>query len=530
MIYFTSLFLAVWATTQADGQNLKASAGSQEGLEAAARKLRPALIAGYQPKTVVTDYAAIDQDQASIVDELERESDEGFENAKAIYELGGHSKSYASITLGETPKGDVIGGTMFTGRDSVGEIVVAKSYLTQQTNVVDLLYETADDGFGGTYPECRVGALPRINKHLTSRCFTENGILSATIAGELQMLTYSYDVLKQNKNGRTIQGFSKLLEEDMLDCAKCPYPDAKYAADYYGTPKYSDQWIQAAFGSRSTDFERGNADFSDYGHVGRSEAIKIGAVSMNMLVYAIREFEDAVVDCESNSDLALGNWDEGVALYTGSLEGTSGSKNGHLLHRMADVHCTRFKTCGDTGNQASGTSKVNFDMLALFNEGQNHITNGRCKDARRTKEKIANLMYVPIIQGILYAAYNIEFLDAYQRMQGQGAAFAAAVLPKVHAANKDAAKIIYENMRVGASSTSHRAVKEAFQSVYNDIGVECTQVGGVWDKSLGIYYKGGNPCTESQSTLTTIILGAVGGAVGLGLIGTFFFLRGQTRW
>jgi len=530
MIYFTSLFLAVWATTQAGAQIIKeeASARSPESFENDARRLLPALIAGYQPKTVVTDYAAIDRDFGYIVAELERESDAGFNIARSIYEQGGSSKSYATLTLEETP--DLESDTMFTGEDSAGNTVIGKYYENPRNGLIDLLYETAENGYGGTYPNCRVGALTLINEHQTSRCFASTGKVEATSSSKKQMFSYVYDVLNQNRNGRTIQGFSKLLREDMLKCDKCPYPDAKYAADYYGTPMYSDEWIQSAFDSTSTSFERGNADFSDYGHVGRGEAIKVGAVTMNTLVYALREFEDAVGDCESGSDLALGNWDEGVALYTGSLEGTSGSKNGNLLHRMADDHCSVFKTCGATGNQASGMSKVNFDMLALFNKGQDHLINLKCKDAKRIKKMIANLMYIPLIQGTLNAAYRIEFLDAYQREQGQGAAFAAAVLPRVHAANKDAAKVIYENMRVGATSTSHRAVKEAFQSIYDDLGVDCTQVGGMWDTSLGIYYKGGNPCTESQSFLTSIILGASGGAVVLGLIGTFFYLRGRARW
>ena len=63
---------------------------------------------------------------------------------------------------------------------------------------------------------------------------------------------------------------------------------------------------------------------------------------MNVWMYAVREFEDAIDDCTSctsncnehstNSD-SVHAWDEGVAFYTGSLEGTAygGNSNGKLL-------------------------------------------------------------------------------------------------------------------------------------------------------------------------------------------------------
>jgi len=327
-------------------------------------------------------------------------------------------------------------------------------------------------------------------------------------------------MLTENKNARTIQDFSRLVKSDMITCAKCPYADVKYAADYYGSPYYSNEWILAAFASKATSYERGNADFSDYGHVGRAESIRIGAVAMNIFMYVLREFEDAVGDCESGSSEGVENWDQGVALYTGSLEGAGGSPGGKLLHQMADEHCAIFRTCNK-----DGVSRVNHDLLALFELGQEQLVKFDCIAAKQTKDKIANLMYIPLIQGTLHAAYRLEFLEGYQREEAQGAAYAAAVLPRVHFENEDAAKIIYKNMRVGAASTSHREVKEAFQSIYKDININCGDVGGMWDKAAGIYYKGGNPCNESRRQLTGIILGGVFGSIGLGLIGTFFYYR-----
>ena len=63
------------------------------------------------------------------------------------------------------------------------------------------------------------------------------------------------------------------------------------------------------------------------------------------------------------------------------------------------------------------------------------------------------------------------------------------VLPRVHAANKDTTKIVYENIQVGVLKTPQRAAKEAFQSVYTDLNIDCGLVSGMWHESVGIYHK-----------------------------------------
>ena len=54
-------------------------------------------------------------------------------------------------------------------------------------------------------------------------------------------------------------------------------------------------------------------------------------------------------------------WDEGVAFYTGSLEGAAygGNSAGKLLYRLAEKRCANFGTCGASGAGAAGTSQVN---------------------------------------------------------------------------------------------------------------------------------------------------------------------------
>ena len=115
--------------------------------------------------------------------------------------------------------------------------------------------------------------------------------------------------------------------------------------DYYGDFDYADKWVTAALSGASMSFSSGRHgpnDFSALGDAARVEAAKKGSAYMNVWMYAVREFEDAIDDCTSctsncnehstNSD-SVHAWDEGVAFYTGSLEGTAygGNSNGKLL-------------------------------------------------------------------------------------------------------------------------------------------------------------------------------------------------------
>jgi hypothetical protein len=83
-------------------------------------------------------------------------------------------------------------------------------------------------------------------------------------------LNYTYNILQDNINGRTIKGFSSLAKETMYTCVpNCPFDDYRKFAMYYGEFDYADQWVTAAFDGRATDFDNGNADFRIYGEAGK---------------------------------------------------------------------------------------------------------------------------------------------------------------------------------------------------------------------------------------------------------------------
>ena len=96
-------------------------------------------------------------------------------------------------------------------------------------------------------------------------------------------------------------------------------------------------------------------------------------------------------------------WDEGVAFYAGSLEGTEagGSSGGKLVYRLAEKRCSNFGTCGVSGMETSGTSAVNLALFPLFAEGARLLERGECSHVRSVVDQIVSLMTVPLVQGSL---------------------------------------------------------------------------------------------------------------------------------
>merc|ERR1712086_373518 len=94
--------------------------------------------------------------------------------------------------------------------------------------------------------------------------------------------------------------------------------------------------------------------------------------------------------------------------------------------------------------------------------------------------------------------------------------------------------------RVGATSTDHIAVKEAFESVYAEMGIKCSDVGGVWNQVLEKHYDGMEPCIdaltteisvqkEADETLATILGATFGGLFGIALLALCFMRSKEKR-
>merc|ERR1712085_144315 len=133
--------------------------------------------------------------------------------------------------------------------------------------------------------------------------------------------------------------------------------------------------------------------------------------------------------------------------------------------------------------------------------GQTQLQKKECNSARETTKKIIKMMYIPLIQGAMRYAYKVSVLQGKEVEKAEGSVFTAAVLPRIHAASPEAAKIIYDNMKVGASSTDHVAVKQAFESTYASLGITCEDVGGLYFEAENKYYEGMEPCVTGAAGL-----------------------------
>merc|ERR1711935_298433 len=286
--------------------------------------------------------------------------------------------------------------------------------------------------------------------------------------------------------------------------------------------------VQSAFAGSETTFDNFNNDYGLYDFEGKEQIIKKGTVYMNVWMYVIREMEDALDDCqegctiENCNDDPVQAWDEGVAFYTGSLEGTDGSGDGVLLYGLADKRCGNFKTCGDMGDETSGTSHVNIDIMRNLNIGQAKLAKGECESAREQSNEIQKLMLVPLIQGTLRYAYKTDFDPYSEKAEAEGVVFALGVVPAVYACDVEAANIIASNLQAGQQGTcDFPAVKKAFESTYDCLGIDGAMVGGLYDAATGMYFEGAEAVGGSASSASKIGMAVSAGVAALASLSMF---------
>ncbi len=232
---------------------------------------------------------AIDKDQESIEKQIKKATADSFNIAKGIYEGGGHSKSYAILTLDAgldtvVNKKDIIKLVPKTGEPSVEGKAYASAAAGTKTVLVQ--YKTSDSQ--DEWVKCRVGALPA-EEHELSECFPSNGTVS--INGK--EYTYNYDQTTENKNGRHIKGFSTAARGKMYEgCTGCPFPEYLKYYNYYGVFDYANDWITAAFTGGSTSINNFPADFSKYQFIGRGGKYRIALDELCRRLFLIHLFEN----------------------------------------------------------------------------------------------------------------------------------------------------------------------------------------------------------------------------------------------
>ena len=182
-----------------------------------------------------------------------------FVTAREVYEFGAYSKSFAMLTLDSPLPSKVEKGTELEATDLQNRTITGKALSDATDSIIQFQYPVSEEQ--ANHVACRVGANPN---PLTDGCLQPTGKISIPSAG--LDIAYTYSVLDDNRNGRTIQGFSTDLFGKLGRCDdQCPYADF---IDYYGQDDYADEWVTAAFEEHPTSFTNGNENFSTYTIVG----------------------------------------------------------------------------------------------------------------------------------------------------------------------------------------------------------------------------------------------------------------------
>jgi len=406
--------------------------------------------------------------------------------------------------------------------------IVQANFLTQSSASLASTHEHRQlQATNATYPAI-AGYLPRTDVVQHNRIDLDQRAMEAALNAfdwTSALSVYASGRHSQGSSGlRTLRSFSTRAQALMYSsCPGCPYRHYSMFYTYYGDFDYADKWVSAALAGTNMNFASGRFgpnDFSTLGNLARLEAVQKGTAYMNVWMYVIREFEDAIDDCHSctgancnehSSTLNAGAvhaWDEGVAFYTGSLEGESvgGNRTGELVYRLAEMRCVNFGTCGPDGDSTVGTSKVNIELLALFEQGARKIERGECSAVRPIVNRIVSLMAVPLVQGALRYAYLVGMVPSSRtpKAAAEGSAFTAAVLPMVHHCSPGAAATISANMRNGLFDAgvypNFLAVKAAFESTYACLGFTCDQVGALQNSSGSLLHADTAACITVTSS------------------------------
>lgn len=96
-------------------------------------------------------------------DQLDTFTEAGFLNAQSIYSSGGHSKSYAVLTLSSALTQTIPAETMITGSDAEGGVVTGEAYEEAAAGAMTLKFRYAVSSSQETYTQCHVGGLIETN-------------------------------------------------------------------------------------------------------------------------------------------------------------------------------------------------------------------------------------------------------------------------------------------------------------------------------------------------------------------------------
>ena len=190
----------------------------------------------------------------------------------------------------------------------------------------------------------------------------------------------------------------------------------------------------------------------------RAAMIKLTCAYQIIFLETMGLLEDAFIKCEEeDSDIgfsaAENPLDQAAALLIGYMEGETmraTSVDGELLYNLANKHGFTF---GSLNGQ--GFARVNDEIEDLLYAAKGQLDALDCIKVARTTSQIAQIMLVPLLQGMLVAAVESENLAVNSDSESlvQGEVFATTVLPFINGKQPDSATSVQRNMIVSGADT-----------------------------------------------------------------------------
>jgi len=169
-----------------------------------------------------------------------------------------------------------------------------------------------------------------------------------------------------------------------------------------------------------------------------------------MYMSVLQKLFQAVETCTAGGNNALAQstrlWDEGVAFYVGSMEGSAEGgtvEGGQLLFSTARETCIYFGQCTDVQQLQA---QVNMEIMSAITSVSLELTStSECEQAQqKLEEVIVPNLQIPLIQGTLLYATKAEKLPAGTSNGDLGAshAFSRSILPLVATVSTTSADVI----------------------------------------------------------------------------------------
>lgn len=102
-------------------------------------------------------------DQAAIEEQLAESTDESFFIARAIYQEGAHSKSFATVSLSNGLATAAPKGTIVEGASAGGALVMGKTFEDLDVGSAQIRIQCQTSDIQESHVDCQVGANPEPN-------------------------------------------------------------------------------------------------------------------------------------------------------------------------------------------------------------------------------------------------------------------------------------------------------------------------------------------------------------------------------